>query len=189
MPHRFEPERLEHLDNPLRRLLMPPKRALRRLGVAVGDVVIDVGAGAGYFSLPASEMVGSTGEVFAVDIEPKAIALIERRRLERGRKNLRTILSTEASLGLPDGVGTVALMYTVLHEVEDKASMLRSLHRALRAGGRIAVVEFGKGATFGPPARERIGEAEMRTLLEGAGFAKVAIGRWSSALYAATAVK
>ncbi len=168
---------------------MPPKRALRRLGVAVGDVVIDVGAGAGYFSLPASEMVGSTGEVFAVDIEPKAIALIERRRLERGRKNLRTILSTEASLGLPDGVGTVALMYTVLHEVEDKAGMLRSLHRALRSGGRIAVIEFGKGATFGPPARERIGEAEMRTLLEGAGFAKVAIGRWSSALYAATAVK
>jgi len=189
MPHRFDPERLGHLDNPLRRLLMPPKRTLRRLGVAEGDVVIDVGAGSGYFSLPASELVGSKGEVFAVDIEPAAVALIERKGLERGRKNLRAILSTEASLGLPDGAATLALMSAVLHEVGDKAGMLRSLYRALKAGGRIAVVEFGSAAIFGPPRSERIGEVEMRALLEGAGFAGVAIRRLNSALYAATAVK
>lgn len=189
MPHRFDPERLGHLDSPLRRLLMPPKRTLRRLGLAEGDVVIDVGAGSGYFSLPASVMVGGKGEVLAVDIAPEAVALIERRRLELGRRNLRAILSTEASLGLPDGAGTLALMCMVLHEVGDKRDMLRSLHRALRAGGRIAVLEFGSAAIFGPPRSERIGEGEMRALLEGAGFAKVAIRRWNSALYAATGMK
>ncbi|MGO8695668.1 MAG: hypothetical protein ACLQMF_18555 [Rectinemataceae bacterium] len=49
MPHRFDPEQLGHLDNPLRRLSMPPKRTLKRLGVVAGDVVIDAGAGSGYF--------------------------------------------------------------------------------------------------------------------------------------------
>jgi len=168
---------------------MPPKRTLRRLGLAEGDIVIDVGAGSGYFSLPASEMVGSKGEVFAVDIAPEAVALIERRRLELGRRNLRAILSTEASLGLPDGAGTLALMSVVLHEVEDKRGMLRSLHRALKAGGRIAVLEFGSAAIFGPPRSVRIGEGEMRVLLEDAGFAGVAVKRLNSALYAATAMK
>jgi ubiquinone/menaquinone biosynthesis C-methylase UbiE len=168
---------------------MPPKRTLRRLGVVEGDVVIDVGAGSGYFSLPASEMVGSEGEVLAVDIAPEAVALIERRRLELGRGNLRAILSTEASLGLPDGAGTLALMCVVLHEVEDKRGMLWSLNRALKAGGRIAVLEFGGAAIFGPPRSERIGRREMLALLQDSGFTKIAIRRWSSLLYAATALK
>jgi FkbM family methyltransferase len=73
---------------------MPSKRTLKRFGVAKGDIVIDVGAGSGYFSLPAAEMVGAEGEVFAIDIQPEAITLIERKCLERGRKNLRAILSS-----------------------------------------------------------------------------------------------
>lgn len=189
MAHRFNPNNLGHLDNPLRRLLQPPKGALRRLGVKRGDTVIDIGAGSGYFALPASEMVGGEGRVFAVDIQSAAVALIERKRAASGMDNLHAILSTEASLGLPDGVGSLALMYTVLHEVEDKAKMLSDIHRALRPGGRIAIVEFTKGAAFGPPSSERIGEGEIIALLGEAGFSKAAAQRWSAAHYLATAVK
>jgi precorrin-6B methylase 2 len=74
---------------------MPPKRTLERLGLVEGDTLIDLGAGSGYFSLPASEMVGSAGEVFAVDIQPQAIAIIERKRAGLGRRNLRAIQSSE----------------------------------------------------------------------------------------------
>jgi ubiquinone/menaquinone biosynthesis C-methylase UbiE len=189
MPHRFNPKRLASLDNPLRRLLAPPKRTLARLGVKAGDVVIDLGAGSGFFALPASEMVGGEGKVFAVDIEPEAIAIIERKRLERGRKNLRAILSSEEGLGLEDGVGSLALMYTVFHEVGDKARMLGDLRRALRPGGRIAIVEFRGGASFGPPRSERIGEEEMLSLLTEAGFTNAEIRPWSPSLYAAKALK
>jgi len=168
---------------------MPPKGALRRLGVERGDRVIDVGAGSGYFALPASEMVGEEGEVFAVDIQSAAVALIERKRAASGRDNLHAILSTEEGLGLSDGVGSLALMYTVLHEVEDKARMLRDLHRALKPGGRIAIIEFLKGAAFGPPSSERIGEGEIIALLGEAGFSKPSVRRWSAAHYLATAVK
>jgi ubiquinone/menaquinone biosynthesis C-methylase UbiE len=168
---------------------MPPQGTLERLGVVKGDVVIDVGAGSGYFSISASEMVGSEGQVFAVDIQSEAIAIIERKRAEMDRKNLHAILSSEDSLGLPDGIGTLAFMYTVLHEVEDKAAMLRNLHRALKSGGRIAIVEFGEGAIFGPPSSERISEAEMLGLLEEAGFSKGAIKKRSLSHYIAMAIK
>jgi ubiquinone/menaquinone biosynthesis C-methylase UbiE len=189
MAHRFNPDKLAQLDNPLRRLLMPPRGTLERLGVVKGDIVIDVGAGSGYLSLPASEMVGSEGQVFAVDIQSEAIAIIERKRVERGRENLHVVLSSEETLGLPDGVGSLGFMYTVLHEVEDKATMLRNLYRALKGGGRIAIVEFGKGAVFGPPSSERISEAEMLSLLGKAGFRKAVTKKWSSSHYIATAIK
>jgi ubiquinone/menaquinone biosynthesis C-methylase UbiE len=189
MPHRFDPRRLERLDNPLRRLLAPPKAALRRLGVGPGDTVIDIGAGSGFFALPASELVGSGGAVLAVDIAPEAVAIIEAKRLALGRVNLSAVLSSEASLGIPDEVGTFALLYTVFHEVGDRAGMLAAIFRALKREGRIAIEEFGARAAFGPPRRERIGEEEMLALLAGAGFAEAAVRRWGGSMYAATAVK
>jgi uncharacterized protein with PhoU and TrkA domain len=67
--------------------------------------------------------------------------------------------------------------------------MLRNLYRALKDGGRIAIVEFGKGAVFGPPSSERINEEEMLVLLGEAGFSKATIKKWSRSHYIATAVK
>jgi ubiquinone/menaquinone biosynthesis C-methylase UbiE len=168
---------------------MPPKGTLKRLGVVKGDIVIDIGAGSGYFSLPASEMVGSEGGVFAVDIQPEAVAIIERKRIARERENLHVVQSSDESLGLSDRIGTLAFMYTVLHEVEDKATMLRDLYRALKPGGRIAIVEFGKGAVFGPPSSERIGEKEMLALLREAGFSNTTLKKWSMSHYIAMAIK
>jgi ubiquinone/menaquinone biosynthesis C-methylase UbiE len=189
MPHQFDPRHLGHLDNPIRRFLMPPKRTLRKIGLAKGDVFIDIGAGSGFFSFPASEIVGSEGEVLAVDIAPEAVALIERKCRERGTKNLRAIRSGPSGLGLAEAEATLAFMHTVLHEVEDKPGMLRAVHRALKAGGRIVVVEFGPGALFGPPREERIIEGEALALLAEAGFEGTEARRLGPSLYAATGAK
>lgn len=187
MARRIDPAHLPHLDNPLRRLLMPPKRSLERFGLAKGDIVLDLGAGSGFFSFPASEMVGERGLVYALDIAPEAIAIIERKRAERGTKNLRAILTKDAGLGIPDKVGTIALMITVLHEVEDKRAILRRLCECLKPGGRIAILEFRGRAFFGPPDSERIGEAEMRELLGFAGFTDIESEPWSPLFYLAKA--
>jgi ubiquinone/menaquinone biosynthesis C-methylase UbiE len=189
MSHRFDPRHLNILDNPLRLLATRPRSALRRLGVGSGDRVIDIGAGSGFFSLPAALLVGSEGEVLAVDIAPEAVALIEKKRLEKGVGNLRALLSTEASLGLPAGRGTFALMFKVFHEVDDKAAMLKELYGALKPGGRIAIVEFNRGTAFGPPLEVRVPRERARALLEGAGFVGASTERWSGSLYVARAVK
>lgn len=174
-PHRFNPHHLAHLDNPLRSLLMPARRTLERFGIAQGDVVIDVGAGSGYFSEAAARIVGPGGRVIAVDVAPEAIALIERKRAETGLGNLQAFLASGADLGVEDGAATVVFFHTVLHEVEDKPRMLDACYRALAAGGRILIVEFRAGAPFGPPRSERIGEEKMRSLLADAGFSHIAI--------------
>jgi len=189
MAHRFKAENLERLDSPVRRLLQPPKRTLVELGIAKGDRFIDIGAGSGFFALPACELVGTTGEVFAVDIQPAAIAILERKRKEQRRDNLSPVLSNEDSLNLPDGVGNFAFMYTVLHEVEDKPAMLMNLFRALSPGGKIAIVEFREKACIGPPPQEKIKETEMLKLLASAGFHDATLGRRGLLHYVAIANK
>lgn len=188
-PHRFNPDHLAHLDNPLRRLLNPASRTLERLGIASEDVVVDVGAGSGYFSAAASRIVGPRGRVIAVDVAPAAIALLERKRVEERLENLETFLASGADLGVADGEATVVFFHTVLHEVEDKPRLLDACYRALAPGGRILIVEFRARSPFGPPRSERISEETMRSLLEAAGFSRIAIipsGWWS---YCAAASK
>jgi ubiquinone/menaquinone biosynthesis C-methylase UbiE len=189
MSGRFDPRRLAALDNPLRRLIGRPKGTLRSLGLRRGDAFVDFGAGSGFFSLPAAEIVGSEGRVLALDIAPEAVGLIERKSRERGIRNLRAILSTEDSLGLPEGEASFALMSLVLHEVEDKASLLESLRDALGGGGRIAIIEFRPGALFGPPQRERIPEGKMLALLAKADFERPSVRGWRGMFYVATATK
>lgn len=189
MAHRFEADRLEGLDNPLRKLFMPPRKALSRLGLKSGDCLIDIGAGSGYFALPASDVVGSSGRVFAVDIQPEAIEILERKKKEGNRENLHPILSSDQDLGLGDGSGNLAIMYTVLHEVPDRSTMLSLIYKALASGGSIAIVEFSGKALFGPAPEERIGEEEMLNLLGKAGFKNPAIESWSALHYLARAYK
>ncbi len=141
----------------------------------------------GFFAFPASEKVGESGFVYALDIEPEAIAIIERKILERGTHNLRAILTRDADLGLSKEVGTIALMVTVLHEVEDKVAMLRRLRECLKPGGRIAILEFSDRALFGPPRSERISEIEARDLLAKSGFEDAGVERWGSSFYLAKA--
>ena len=99
-------------------------RSLERFGVAADDIVLDMGAGSGFFAFPASEKVGER----RLRLRSRHRARSDRHhraqdRGERGTKNLRAILTKDADLGLPKEVGTIALMITVLHEVEDKVAI------------------------------------------------------------------
>jgi ubiquinone/menaquinone biosynthesis C-methylase UbiE len=190
MAHRFDPRHLAHLDSPLRRLLMPPRRILKRIGLARGDILLDIGAGSGFFSFPAADIVGPEGFVYAIDIESAAVLLLDGKREALGASNIEARLSTNEDLGMAPGSGTVALLCTVLHEVEDKAAMLLSINRALRNGGTLAVVEFKKGALIpGPRDSERIGKEEMRGLFEAAGYGNAKIEDLNAWFYLAAAKK
>lgn len=190
MAHRFDPAHLGHLDSPLRRLLLPQGRILKRIGVKEGDVFLDIGAGAGYFSFPAAEIVGEGGLVYAIDIEPEAVRLLNEKREALGKRNVQVRQSTEKELGVPPGSGTVALLFTVLHEVDDKAGLLRSILHSLKEGGRLVVVEFRKEALLlGPPKSERISKEELQALLEVAGCHDIRFEPLNASLYIAAAVK
>jgi ubiquinone/menaquinone biosynthesis C-methylase UbiE len=123
-----------------------------RLHLEPGQVVADLGAGAGLFELPLSRAVGPTGKVYAVDIEQKLLDHIAAKMKEAGAANVRPLLGQFGDPKLPAADVDVAFMHDVLHHVQDRAGYIKQAARYLKPGGRFAIVE--PDAKRGPHAND-----------------------------------
>jgi FkbM family methyltransferase len=131
------------LLNPLRWLGQNPRRILAPL-VAPGMRALDVGCAMGFFSLPLARLVGETGRVVCVDVEPRMLRHLERRARGAGlltRLELRRCAT--ADLGLRDLAGTIdfTMAFAVVHEAPDQEAFLEQIAAALRGGGRLLLAE------------------------------------------------
>jgi ubiquinone/menaquinone biosynthesis C-methylase UbiE len=108
-------------------------------GLNRGQVVLDYGCGIGSYTIPAAQIVGSDGTVYALDIHPLAIEAVQRRIRKENLTNVRTIHS-DRETGLPDESVDAVLLYDVLHNVPDKGALLRELHRVLKPDGILSVI-------------------------------------------------
>ena len=118
-----------------------PDKVVERMRLRPTDVVADVGAGTGYFSFRLSRVV-TQGKVFAVDIQPEMLAVIERRKRESKADNVVAVRSTETDVKLPDNAVDVVLMVDVYHEFEFPFEMMRSIVKAMKPGGRVVQIEY-----------------------------------------------
>jgi precorrin-6B methylase 2 len=119
-----------------------PDLLLAALELAPGMAVADVGAGTGYYSWQIAGRIGDTGRVYAVDVQPQMIALLSERMRQRGVRNVQPVLGTATDTGLAPASIDLALMVDVYHELEYPREILDSVLRALRPGGRLALVEY-----------------------------------------------
>jgi ubiquinone/menaquinone biosynthesis C-methylase UbiE len=159
-------------DDPKRDAWQKPRELVAALGLAPGQTVADLGAGSGYFSRYLAERVGPGGTVLAVDIEPTLVTHLRERAVREGNANVVPILASPDNPRLPNAGVDLILIVDTFHHFDHRTQYLPQLRRALRAGGRIGIVDWKSGELpEGPPpdhklARERVIE-EMRA----AGFA------------------
>jgi len=118
-----------------------PSVLIRNLRLAPTDVVADVGAGTGYFSFRIAPLVPQ-GKVLAVDIQPEMLDHIRRRQTETGIRNVEPVLGTIADPGLAPTSVDLALLVDVYHEFSHPREMMLAIARALKPGGRVALVEY-----------------------------------------------
>lgn len=145
--------------------------AVRALEVNPGDVVADVGAGTGYYTMRLADRVGPKGKVYATDIQPEMLNMLH------GRVERANVANVELVLGLPDDPKLPAstldmiLMVDVYHELSEPQVMLRRLKTALKPTGRLVLVEFRKEDPKVPIRLEhKMTVAEARAELEAEGF-------------------
>jgi len=152
------------LESPERQRAQNPKRFWERVGLRRGNVVVDVGAGSGFFAFPAADRVGGTGRVFAVDVSEELVGLLRERSEARKLRNLEPLLSSPSHIPLEDAVGDVVLLANVLHGIPP--STVDEAVRVLRPGGRLIDVDWKKEAgSDGPPVQHRLSAAEARRAL------------------------
>lgn len=154
------------------------KEIVRTLGLKPGMAVADVGAGTGAFTKEVAEEVGPKGKVYAVDVSPAFLAHIAAESKRRGHDHVATIQGTQESTNLPENSVDVAFLVDVYHHVEKPPAVLGSIHRALRPGGHLVVVEFDrreKASSKFVLGHIRADKATFLKEIESAGFERVAV--------------
>ncbi|QDV08765.1 hypothetical protein Poly30_43200 [Planctomycetes bacterium Poly30] len=107
-----------------------------------GERVADIGTGTGLFLEPIAEAVGPTGKVFATDISVAFLEHVRNRVAEHGWTQVQPILGGMHTTGLLQNSIDLAFTCDVYHHFEYHEDMLRSIHSALRPGGRLVIVDF-----------------------------------------------
>ncbi len=146
-------------------------------GVKLGMQVADIGAGTGLFALLFARQVGAPGKVYAVDISKTFVDNIERRARRDGLTNIAGIVSSQNDARLPPNSIQLAFVCDTYHHFEQPRAMLVSIHRALKPGGTLVVIDFerieGRSSAW-VLDHVRAGKEQVIREIEAAGFRLVA---------------
>jgi ubiquinone/menaquinone biosynthesis C-methylase UbiE len=159
MQHRFEhaDEWVARFDDPARDAWQKPDEVIAALALAPGDVVADVGAGTGYFTVRLAAVVPQ-GKVLASDVEPDMVRHLRERAAKQGLTNVVAVQGDAGDPKLPEPAHVI-LVVDVLHHVADRPGFFAALARQLVEGGRIVIVDFEPDAPDdgpGPPRAHRL---------------------------------
>jgi predicted methyltransferase len=118
-----------------------PGDIIQALNLKNGNVVVDFGAGAGYFALKLSDVVGGDGEVVAVDLRRLSLFFLRLRALLSGKHNIQTIVGGVDDPHLRTGATDAVLIVNTYHELTAPEKILAHLAQSLRPGGRLVIVD------------------------------------------------
>lgn len=158
------------LERPERERDERPDQVVERLGLEPDDVVADVGAGTGYFTFRLSRAVAD-GRVYAVDLQPQMLTMLEERRRQLGAENVSLVRSSTTDSNLPAACCDLVLMVDVYHELSQPREMMASIVRALAPGGRVVLVEYrGEDPSVRILPLHKMTEAQARREMAAAGL-------------------
>jgi len=169
---RFE-QRFEG-DN--REVFVHRARIAQQAAVREGMRVADIGAGTGLFTRMFARRVGAAGRVHAVEISPRFVEHLRLDAQRRGLENVEAVLCSDRDIQLPEASIDLAFVCDTYHHFEYPKSTLQSIHRALRPGGELVIVDFRRIPGVSRPwilEHVRAGQEQVEAEIEAAGFTKM----------------
>jgi len=154
-------------------------RVFEQLALKEGDAVLDLGCGAGDYSIFAAKQVGESGYVYALDLHQGMLDNVKKEAMAQGIINLYPVFSDiRDRIDLPDDLIDTCLLATVLHTMSlpsESKKLFGEVRRVLKPEGKLAVIECKKENTLhGPPLQMRISPQELEKALGENGFKKTA---------------
>ncbi len=155
-------------DDPKRDAWQKQHEVIRELAPKPDAVIADIGSGTGYFSVRFAHMVPK-GRVYGVDTEPDMVTYLAERAKREGLGNVTAVKAGPGDPRLPEKADLIVLV-DVYHHIENRERYFSKLRDSLKAGGRVAVIDFRMDSPDGPPRAVRIAPARVKAELKQAGY-------------------
>lgn len=136
-------------DNPLLSYFQNPYELLEAAGSQKGQKVLEVGCGPGHFTIPAANIVGKEGLVYAFDVNPCAVESVLAKISKKNLKNVLAMLANASRTGLPAGMIDLAFVFGLPRIAGGLNNLLSEIHRVLKDEGLLAFrISRGSKKTF-----------------------------------------
>ncbi len=167
-------EYLHQLDGPERDHDQKPAQVVDALALKPGMYVADLGAGSGYFTRRFVESIGDTGKVYVIDIEPEALKYVEDSLVHMHRSfEAEFILARPDNPKIPFDSVDLIFVCNTYHHLEDRSNYFHNARSSLKAGGRIAIVDFyhdERSGELGFPKRHLVPKEKVIEEMTEAGY-------------------
>ncbi|MGL1893095.1 MAG: class I SAM-dependent methyltransferase [Spirochaetaceae bacterium] len=169
MEKKFNPKKLEKLNNPKRLEIIPPDYIWEKLNLSECKTVVDIGAGTGLFSKEFSRLM-ENGTVHALDISDVMITwMLE--NVVNDYKGIIPKIMPESKIPLDDQSSDLTIMITLHHELEEPETLLLEALRVLKKGGKVCIIDWKKeDMPLGPPLEIRCSTEQIISQLKSVGF-------------------
>ena len=151
---KFDPKKLEKLNNPKRLKDIPPDYVLDKLSMEKANIVVEIGAGTAFFSIAFLQYVNPS-KIYACDVSEVMINWIKE-NVVQNFPNITPVKTEENSIPLDDGIADLVFMINLHHELDNPTLIVKEAYRILKSSGKIFIVDWEKkNMAEGPPARIR----------------------------------
>ncbi len=171
---KFDPKKLNRLNNPQRLKDIPPDYVWDKLGIENADVLVEIGAGTAFFSI-AFLQYAKPSKIYACDISEIMIDWIKANVVPR-YPNIIPVKTEEDSIPLGDEVADLVFMINLHHEIDSPDLILKESYRILKPKGNIFIVDWKKkDMDEGPPIQIRCLPGQVKRQMTNSGFRHIEI--------------
>ncbi len=171
---KFDPKKLQKLNNPQRLKDIPPDYVWDKLHREKADVLVEIGAGTAFFTIAFLQRAKSS-KIYACDVSEVMINWVKENVVPKFPA-ITPVKTEEHSIPLDDAIADLVFMINLHHELANPALTVKEAYRILKPGGNIFIVDWKKeDMDEGPPARIRCRPEQVKEQLVNAGFENVNI--------------
>ena len=151
-----------------------PEKNIAQLGLREGDHVADLGAGVGFYSAAAGQVVGTSGQVYAIEVQKELLDRLDDDMRRKGVHNVKVVwgdIEHSGGTRLREYSMNAVLICNVLFQIKDRMGMMTEIKRILRPDGRVLVVDWLESfGSMGPQPEDVFNAVEAKELFSRAGF-------------------
>ena len=168
---KFDPTQAQKLDSAERSTWNNPHEFVAAADIAPGSRVAEIGCGTGWFTFELEKAVRPRGIIYALDMQPAMLQILRAKR--ENWERILTLPCGENTFELDEGEVDAVFHANVLHECAEPETHLREVHRVLKSGGQLVLIEWhwaDEESQPGPPNTVRLETGDVEELVRNAGF-------------------